>query len=376
MTSDQHLSKVEIRRFRGLSELELDGLGRFNVLLGKNDVGKTSVLEAIFLLTGFVNLQSPITIQNRRRLTIEAIDDFDTLFQDLHPEGPIDLVGDSAGAVQQRRLKISAPYADVELTSNSSASAGGGNGGSRKPASAGEAADQSSSTISAGPRELRYDATVQPREGVPSLFSATLRVEEGEFQVKNSGNPRDQPTVSARFMTPAFGYDSHAIGDLLVRKQADQLVRFLKVINPRVRGVAVNGNIAYLDTGLDRMVPLNVFGSGMVRATNILAYCLLGNERILLVDELENGLHHTAMPQLLEALLALSRDQGVQVFATTHSVAVLESLLDVLDAKRFSDQHSTTRCFTLQRDSEGCVRPYRYEYEQFEHCVRHGIEIR
>ena len=376
MTSDHHLSKVEIRHFRGLSDLQLDGLGRFNVVLGANDVGKTSVLEAIFLLTGFVNLQSPITIQSWRHLSIDTIDDFDTLFQDLHPEGPIDLVGHSAGAIQQRRLKISAPYADMEFTSDSSASADGGNGSSQKAASAGEVADQSSSTISAGPRVLRYDTTVQPREGDPASFSATLRVEEDKFQVKNSDNPRDQPTVSARFMTPALGYDSRAIGDLLVRKQADQLVHFLTVINPRVRGVAVNGNIAYLDTGLDRMVPLNVFGSGMVRATNILAHCLLGNERILLVDELENGLHHAAMRPMLEALLALSRDQDVQVFATTHSVAVLESLLDVLDEKRFSDQRSATRCFTLQRDSEGRVRPYRYEYEQFEHCVRHGIEIR
>lgn len=376
MTSDQHLSKVEIRRFRGLSELQLGGLGRFNVLLGANDVGKTSVLEAIFLLTGFVNLQSPITIQSWRRLSINAIDDFGTLFQDLDPERPIELVGHSGGAVEQRRLKISAPYTNVEFASDSSASGDGGIGNSQEPGSAGEVADQSSSLIPAGPRVLRYDATVQPREGEPSFFSATLRAEGDKFHVKNSGAPGDQPTVSARYVTTGLGYDSRAIGDLLVRKQADQLVRFLTFINPRVRDVAVSGGIAHLDTGLDRMVPLNVFGSGMVRAANILSHCILGNERILLVDELEDGLHHAAVRPLLEALLALSRERDVQVFATTHSEALLESLLDVLDKKEFSEQRSTTRCFTLQRDSEGRVRPYRYEYEQFEHCVRHGIEIR
>ena len=150
----------------------------------------------------------------------------------------------------------------------------------------------------------------------------------------------------------------------------------MKVINPRIRDIAVSGDIAYLDTGLDRMAPLNVFGSGMVRAAGILSHCMLGNERVLLVDELENGLHHAAVRPLLEALLVLSRDQDVQVFATTHSEAVLESLLDVLGEDGFSEHRSTTHCFTLQRDREGGVRPYRYEYEQFEHCVRHGIEIR
>ena len=376
MKTDQHLNRVEIRRFRGLSELDLCGLGRFNLLLGANDVGKTSVLEAVFLLTGFVNLQLPIRVQDWRSLPIDTIDHFRTLFHDLDPERPIDLVGHSAGAVVHRWLKISAPYTEMELAADSSASAGSGNGSSRKPGSAGEVADQSSSIITAGPRVLRYDVTVQRRKGEPSLFSATLRAEGDRFHVANRGKPEDQPTISARYVTPRPGYDGRAIGDLIVRKQTAQLVNFLKIINSRIRDVAVNGDIAYVDTGLERMVPLNVFGSGMLRAATILSHCMLANERVLLVDELENGLHHAAVRPLLEALLVLSRDQGVQVFATTHSEAVLESLLDVLGKDGFSEHRSTTHCFTLQRDREGHVRPYRYEYEQFEHCVRHGIEIR
>ena len=277
MTTDQHLNRVEIHRFRGLSELDLDRLGRFNVLLGANDVGKTSVLEAIFLLTGFVNLQLPIRVQDWRNLPIDTFDHFKALFHDLDPERPIDLVGHSAGTVVRRGLKISAPYTEMELTADSSASAGSGNGSSRKPGSAGEAADQSSSIISAGSRVLRYDATVQPRKGEPSLFSATLRVEGDRFHVKNHGKPGDQPTISARYVTPRPGYDGRAIGDLIVRKQAAQLVHFLKVINPRIRDIAVSGDIAYLDTGLDRMAPLNVFGSGMVRAAGILSHCMLGS---------------------------------------------------------------------------------------------------
>ena len=74
--------------------------------------------------------------------------------------------------------------------------------------------------------------------------------------------------------------------------------------------------------------------------------------------------------------MVLSRDQDMQVFVTTHSVAVLRSLLDVLGCDGFASHRSTTHCYTLKRDREGRVRPYRYEYAQFEHCVRHGIEIR
>lgn len=55
-----HLASLKIRGFRGLSSLDLDGLGTFNILLGANDVGKTSILEAIFLLSGSANMQLPL----------------------------------------------------------------------------------------------------------------------------------------------------------------------------------------------------------------------------------------------------------------------------------------------------------------------------
>ena len=41
------LETLTIHQFRGLRDVELRGLGRFNVLVGLNNSGKTSVLEAI-----------------------------------------------------------------------------------------------------------------------------------------------------------------------------------------------------------------------------------------------------------------------------------------------------------------------------------------
>ena len=376
MTNQQHLDRVEIRRFRGLSDLDLDGLGRFNVLLGANDVGKTSVLEALFLLTGFGNLHLPLQVQRWRNLPIDRFDHLEALFHQMDADGSIELVGHSGGPVVCRSLKISAPYTELEFDAESPASAGSGDGRTPSSGSVGTAAGQSSSLVSARRRLLRYDAAIQPRDGEPVSFRATLRFQRGGLEAKRSVEPSDEMIISARYVTPRVGYDAHSIGELIVRKQIAPLVQFLRVINPRVTDVAASGDLVYVDVGLDRMVPLNVFGSGMARAATIVSLCVLGDERLLLLDELENGLHHAAVRPLLKTLLLLSREQDMQVFVTTHSVAVLQSLLDVLGDDGFSDHRSTTHCYTLQRDREGHVRPYRYEYAQFEHCVRHGIEIR
>ena len=376
MPSHPHLDRVEIRRFRGLSELDLDGLGRFNVLLGANDVGKTSVLEALFLLTGFGNLSLPLHIQRWRSLPIDRFEHFEALFHQIDPDQPIELVAHSDGPFVRRTLQISAPYTEMELDPDAPASAGGGNGGTRTSDSVGPAGGQSSSLVSGRRRLLRYDVTLQPHDGEAASFSSMLRLQGDGFHVKQTGEPAGEATISARYMTPRVGYDGTAIGDLIVRKEVARLVQFLKVVNPRIRDVAASGDLVYLDIGLDRMVPLNLFGSGMVRAASVLSHCMLGNERLLFLDELENGLHHAAVRPFLEALLVLSRDQDMQVFVTTHSVAVLQSLLDVLGCDDFASYRSTTHCYTLKRDREGRVRPYRYEHAQFEHCVRHGIEIR
>lgn len=43
------LNSLEVRNFRAFRDLKIEHLGRVNLLVGKNNVGKTSLLEAIQL---------------------------------------------------------------------------------------------------------------------------------------------------------------------------------------------------------------------------------------------------------------------------------------------------------------------------------------
>jgi len=178
---------VEIRRFRGLSELDLDQLGRFNILLGANDFGKTSVLEAVFLLTGITNPPLPLKVQGLRAVPTRKFDDLKLLFHGLDLDRPIDLMGHSSGAVERRQLKISAPRTEFEIRADTLPAANGGNGSSRILGHSRPSTDQASSAVPLGSRVLHYKGTIHPRQGDSRSLSGTLHVvDESNIQIKSS----------------------------------------------------------------------------------------------------------------------------------------------------------------------------------------------
>ena len=376
MRDGQHLDSLKIRRFRGLSDFELDDFGSFNVLLGANDVGKTTILEAIFLLSGFPNLELPVRIQNWRNFYVHRNDALTPLFHKLEVHNDIVLESHAVDSTT-RTLAISAPHTNPGVGSETQDVVGSkANGDAVEIRTEESSRTHSSSSAFSGPRLLRYEASKVSPEGDPVSFSGSLTVRDGNLEMSKTPDAFANEILATRYLSANYTYDGSIIGNIIVNKKTDDLIKYLQFINPRVEGVTVSGEVAYLDIGLDQMMPLNMFGSGMIRAATILSTCILGNDRIVLIDELENGLHFSAVPPLIGALLKLSEESGVQVIATTHSLGVLESLYEVLSQGQYSQNRSTTNCYALQRDSQGMVRSYRYEYDKFEHCIAQRIEIR
>ena len=375
MRDGQHLDSLKIRRFRGLSDFDLDGLGSFNVLLGANDVGKTTILEAIFLLSGFPNLELPVRIQNLRNFYVHGFDALTPIFHNLAVHNEVRLESHTQDSTI-RKLVISAQHTNPGIVSETQGVGSDTNGDAVGIRTEEHTRIHSSSSAFSGPRLLCYESSKVSPAGDPVSFSGTLTVREGNLEMSTPPDAFANEILATRYLGANYTYDVSIIGNIIVNKKTDVLIKYLQVINPRVEGVTVSGAVAYLDTGLDQMIPLNMFGSGMIRAASILSTCILGNDRIVLIDELENGLHFSAVPPLIGALLKLSEESGVQIIATTHSLGVLESLHEVLSQAQFSQNRSTTNCYALQRDSKGAVRSYRYEYDKFEHYIAQRIEIR
>ncbi|WP_462136871.1 AAA family ATPase, partial [Candidatus Mycalebacterium sp.] len=50
--SEHFFKSIKIENFRGIESLKIDNLERINLFVGKNNCGKTTILESIYLLSG------------------------------------------------------------------------------------------------------------------------------------------------------------------------------------------------------------------------------------------------------------------------------------------------------------------------------------
>lgn len=374
-----HFETVSIRRFRGLENVKLEGIGSFNIILGANGTGKTTVVEAICLLAGIGNPDLITKTQNARNYIVHTPDDLFYMLHGLDTDNPSELAATIPGGTERRELSISASPADLRtILGGQSISA------NNKIANDDRFMPTSPSSASAQRRLLRYDAELKDESMGNSLSITYYAVPLGGGQINyvSPPSPHDkaefdrQNHIQAYVFVPGFGYDAESFTQVMIEKKKEEMVGIMRNIDAQIQDITLGGDKVFLDIGLRKMLPINLFGGGMIRAASIISQCLLDDRAIILIDQIEDGIHYTGIRTLLDAILALSFAKGTQIFVTTHSIDVLKCLQGILKEEKFVEIQSAIRCFILARDWKGAVRPYTYDYESFDHCIKHGIEIR
>lgn len=122
----------------------------------------------------------------------------------------------------------------------------------------------------------------------------------------------------------------------------------------------------------DNPVPLSNMGEGMYRILALAMSLVTAENGVLLVDEIETGLHYEAQTDMWRLILETAKELNVQVFATTHSWDCIAAYQEALS--QVEDQ-SIGKLFRL--DSKyGKLRAVEYNAEDLDIAVRNSIEVR
>ncbi|MCR4414299.1 MAG: ATP-binding protein [Thermoguttaceae bacterium] len=115
-----------------------------------------------------------------------------------------------------------------------------------------------------------------------------------------------------------------------------------------------------------------MLGDGFCRVSLIATGIVSGPKgRLLLVDEIDSGLHRNVMSGLWESLLELSHEYGIQVFCSTHNEEMLQETLPA-----FAEEPDALRVYRISRDRDGVASCQRYDYKMLEDAHAMGMDVR
>ncbi|MFY0581862.1 AAA family ATPase [Cystobacter fuscus] len=344
------LPSLHIQNFRAFKDLRLDNLGRVNLIVGKNNVGKSTLLEAIALYAS-----GPAVLYELVNL-LQARQEFQRpLLQDEH-----------------------GPVVDLYRTFHSQTHLATSNG--------------TAATCSiAAPPNIKNSISIylssQPTKKTHSLLITT---NETTYNIVNQSGLGPLITDSRTLERP---FSCHFISSLgAASKQLDWLwdsivltdreqdvLRSLQIIAPEIERVSLaegpktsaQGRVPLVRrTGIRDPEPLRSMGDGMNRVFELALGLANSKDGLFLVDELENGVHYSAQEQLWRLILETASQLNVQVFATTHSWDCIESF------QRAASSHPSNGALISLARQEGEVKGTVFNERDLEIITRESIEVR
>lgn len=363
----------EVRGFRCFSKLTLTDLARINLVAGVNNVGKTALLEAFFLHCGAYNPELTLRINTFRGIDTVKVErgkwaetPWDSLFTGFDVSRNVELEGEN-DVTKRRLLRLRVVREPEELAKFGVSFESDTDNTERLPLTARTVVE--SSRVVDTVLELTYEQGEQS-----GAYYLTLGPKGWRIEPIPPAPPFPAFFLAARMRIP-LQEDAERFGRLEVTGQQNVLVEALQVMEPKLRrlAVVVTGGIPMIhgDIGEKRLLPLTVMGDGMARVASLVL--TIGNAQggVVLIDEVENGLHHSILPDVWRVIGESARMFNVQVLATTHSLECIAAAHKAFSRNKVYD----FRLHRLERKGDD-TRVVSYDQETLGAALETGLEVR
>ena len=165
------------------------------------------------------------------------------------------------------------------------------------------------------------------------------------------------------------------LAELFKRNRKDTILALLKLFDTRINSIEILTDDIYVGfEGMSQMLSVSMMGDGLRRYLNIVASAANPLIDILLIDEIDNGLHYSVYKKLWQALFALAEASNKQIFVTTHSKETLGHLNKMLE--EHVEYQQELRIFTLEKTRLKGYQAYRLTYNGLQEATANDIELR
>ncbi len=324
---------LEIRLFRAFDYIKIEQLGHINLFLGKNNVGKSTLLEALCL---HANLGSPHIIQcilngrdepgeMRHGNTVEP-----TVWSLFHGYPALERIKES---IQIGR--VSAPDSALSLSITWLRKVGemDASGGHSDDSGYGGGVQPGQEYVEVGPPEASDGEAPIPALVVKyGSMRRMLRLDEAYDDLCRRWN--FQTRSHRDLATPCIhvgpgGLDNAGLRSLwekvVLTDAKKDVVEAMRIIAPETEDFALLhpqeqvSSLRLRVKGREGPVPIKTMGDGMNRLFGLGMALACAKDGILLVDEIENGIHWSVLSEVWKFVVKVAKRLNVQVFTTTHS---------------------------------------------------------
>jgi ABC-type branched-subunit amino acid transport system ATPase component len=376
------LKRLSLKEFRGFRRFELENLGHVNLLVGTNNCGKTTVLEAINILA--------------------ANGDFAAIWFTLLRRGE-DIYGErdpvTSGVGRQADIRRLFRGHEIEVGKYFEVSAETDSGGLVMVAKIDEYRSPQGQLF-----EPEAQTGESPEELLPplSLSLHWMQKPVKELSIPISRRGGISSDAIRRYAGRVIGSESYPtrfitssslttdivasmFEDIVLTPEEDLVTEALRMIEPDIERIASSGSerirsgvrAAYRGgilvrlKGIKDRVPIGSMGDGIWRMLGLALAVVQSANGILLIDEIDTGLHHTVMQEMWRFLYACSKQYSVQIIATTHSWDCYHSLAVIC-----RDYVSEGSEVTISRIERGREKAVNYSEQEIVAAADRDIEVR
>jgi len=326
---------IGVWNFKCFERLDVNNLKRLNIFVGKNGVGKTALLEAVFLHSVVFDPCSVHSLEELRGLDCVCID-----------RG----VGGWVDVFFNRCITSKV----IEITS-----------------------------VDNGLNEKM--TWMCCKDGDRVEVGCRLNGEKYLKSEWGSAAEWDFPIKKAYFVSDKTSYLelSKLFSKFKLRRRGNVVLNALREVDSRIMDLDIIVNdmgipVLCADIDVRRPIPLQMLGGGVERVANIvLSLVANDNDGVVIIDGIEKDLHYSVMGKVLWMIYDLARQSNMQVFLTTQSWECLESMCRVFSERRGLMELGEwdIGVFRMERDGSD-IRVVSYDEELFETSIGMGMEIR